>query len=141
MLIQTHPLHVAIIISVQRFFRLDDIGHEGCGEMEFVKVASASEVPAGKMKMVKVGETEVLIANVGGKYYAISNRCTHAGGSLSEGSLEGNVVTCPKHGSKFDLTSGKAVQGPKIAFFKLKTKDEQTFEVKADGPDILVKTA
>jgi 3-phenylpropionate/trans-cinnamate dioxygenase ferredoxin subunit len=66
--------------------------------MEFVKAASISEVPAGKMKKVKVGENEVLIANVGGKYYAIGNRCTHAGGSLSEGLLEGNVVTCPKHG-------------------------------------------
>ena len=109
--------------------------------MEFVKVASISEVPAGKMKMVKVGENEVLIANVGGKCYAIGNRCTHAGGSLSEGSLEGNVVTCPRHGSKFDVTSGKAVQGPKIVFFKLKAKDEQNFEVKVDGPDILVKTA
>jgi len=109
--------------------------------MEFVKVASTSEVPAGKMKMVNVGENEVLIANVGGKYYAIGNRCTHSGGSLSDGSLEGNVVTCPKHGSKFDVTSGRAVQGPKIAFFKLKAKDEQNFEVKVNGSDILVKTA
>ena len=108
--------------------------------MEFAKVASTSEVPAGKMKMVKVGENEVLIANVGGKYYAIGNRCTHAGGSLSEGSLEGNVVTCPKHGSKFDVTSGQAVQGPKIAFFKLKTKDEQVFEIKVEGTDILVRS-
>jgi 3-phenylpropionate/trans-cinnamate dioxygenase ferredoxin subunit len=109
--------------------------------MEFVKVASTSEVPAGKMKMVNVGDNEMLIVNVGGKYYAIGNRCTHAGGSLSEGSLEGNVVTCPKHGSKFDVTSGRAVQGPKIAFIKLKTKDEQSLEVKVNGPDILVKTA
>jgi 3-phenylpropionate/trans-cinnamate dioxygenase ferredoxin subunit len=109
--------------------------------MEFVKVASTSDVPAGKMKMVKVGEDEVLIADVGGKYYAIDNRCTHARGSLSEGSLEGSIVTCPKHGSKFDVTSGKAVQGPKIAFFKLKAKDERTFEIKVEGPDILVKTA
>lgn len=109
--------------------------------MEFTKVAKTSEVPAGKMKMVKVDEIEVLIANIGGKYYAIGNRCTHAGGSLSEGSLKDNVVTCPKHGSKFDVTSGKAVQGPKIAFFKLKTKDEQVFEIKVEGTDILVRNA
>ncbi len=108
--------------------------------MEFVRVASTSEVPPGKMKMVKVGENEVLVVNVGGKYYAIDNRCTHAGGSLAEGSLDGNIVTCPRHGSKFDVTSGRAMQGPKIAFFKLKVKDERALEVKVEGSDILVKT-
>lgn len=61
--------------------------------MEFTKVAKTPEVPAGKMKMVKVYKIEVLIANIGGKYYAIGNRWTHAGGSLSEGSLKDNVVT------------------------------------------------
>jgi 3-phenylpropionate/trans-cinnamate dioxygenase ferredoxin subunit len=105
----------------------------------FVKVAETSEVPVGKMKMVKIEEKEILIANVDGKYYAIGNICTHAGGDLSKGILDGNIVTCPKHGSKFDVTTGKAVSGPKVLFLRLKIKDEPSFEVKVKGKDILFK--
>jgi len=54
----------------------------------FVKVAETSEVPVGKMKMIKIEEQEILIANVNGKYYAIENICTHAGGDLSKGILD-----------------------------------------------------
>jgi 3-phenylpropionate/trans-cinnamate dioxygenase ferredoxin subunit len=82
---------------------------------------------------------EILIANVDGKYYAIGNICTHAGGDLSKGILDGNIVTCPKHGSKFDVTTGKAVSGPKVLFLRLKIKDDPSFEVKIKGKDILFK--
>ncbi|MEM2936185.1 MAG: Rieske 2Fe-2S domain-containing protein, partial [Candidatus Bathyarchaeia archaeon] len=60
-----------------------------------MKVAETSEVPVGKMKMVKLEGKEVLIANVDGNYYAIGDRCTHAGGDLSKGYLSGNIITCP----------------------------------------------
>ena len=105
----------------------------------FVSVAETAEIPSGKMKIVKLEEKEILIANVNGKYYAIGNRCTHAGGNLSNGSLEGSVVTCPKHGAKFDVTTGKVVSGPKVLFLRLKIKDESSFEVKVKGKDILLK--
>ena len=107
--------------------------------MGFVKVAETSEVSIGTMKMVKLEEKEILIANVSGNYYAIGNRCTHAGGDLSKGSLESNIVTCPRHGAKFDVTAGKAVSGPKILFLRPKIVDEPFYEVKVDGKDILVK--
>jgi nitrite reductase/ring-hydroxylating ferredoxin subunit len=110
-------------------------------ELSFVKVAETSEIPAGKMKMVKLEDKEVLVANVNGNYYAIANRCTHRGGDLSKGSLEGNIVTCPLHSSKFDVTTGKAVSGPKIAFFRAKTNDEPSFEVKIEGNDVMLKTS
>lgn len=106
----------------------------------FVKVAETSEVPVGKMKMIKLEEKEILIANVNGKYYAIGNICTHAGGDLSKGILDGNVVTCPRHGSKFDVTTGKVVSGPKVHFLRLKIKDEPSFEVKVKRNDILLKS-
>jgi 3-phenylpropionate/trans-cinnamate dioxygenase ferredoxin subunit len=106
----------------------------------FVKLAETSEVPMGKMKMVKVGEKDILIANIDGNCYAIGNKCTHAGGDLSKGSLEGSVVTCPRHGSKFDVTTGKVVSGPKVLFLRLKIKDEPSFQVKVEGKNILVKT-
>ena len=108
--------------------------------MGFVKVAETSEIPIGKMKSVKLEDKEVLIANVNGNYYAIANRCTHRGGDLSKGSLDGNIVTCPLHGSKFDVTTGKAISGPKIAFFRVKTNDEPSFEVKIEGNDVMLKT-
>lgn len=105
----------------------------------FVKVAETSEIPAGKMKMARLEEKDILIANVNGNYYAIGNRCTHAGGDLSKGSLEGNIVTCPKHGAKFDVTTGKLVSGPKILFMHPKINDESFYEVKVEGKDILLK--
>jgi nitrite reductase/ring-hydroxylating ferredoxin subunit len=105
----------------------------------FVKVAETSEIPAGKMKVIKVEEKEILMTNVDGNYYAIANRCTHAGGELSKGSLEGNIVTCPKHGAKFDVTTGKVVSGPKVLFMHPKIKDESSYEVKVEGKDVLLK--
>jgi 3-phenylpropionate/trans-cinnamate dioxygenase ferredoxin subunit len=107
--------------------------------MGFVKVAETKEIPLGSMKMVKPGESEILIVNVDGRFYAIGNKCTHMGGDLSKGKLEGNVVTCPRHGSKFDVTTGKAISGPKIGFFKLKTGDELPYEVKVEENEILIK--
>ena len=107
----------------------------------FVKVAETSEILVGKMKTVKLEEKEILIANVDGNYYAIANRCTHRGGDLSKGSLNGNIVTCPVHGAKFDVTTGKVISGPKIAFFRAKTNDEPSFEVKVEGRDVMLKTS
>jgi len=107
--------------------------------MGFVKVAEIQEVPAGAMKVVKPGEIEILIINVEGKFYAIGNKCTHMGGDLSKGKLEGSVVTCPRHGAKFDVMTGKSVAGPKIGFLRMKTGDEPAYEVKVEGNDILLK--
>jgi len=99
----------------------------------FVKVAELSDVPVGKMKMFKISEKEYLVANVNGKYYAMGNRCTHANADLSKGSLEGNVVTCPRHKSKFDVKTGKVISGPKIPLVHPKISDAPSFEVKVEG--------
>lgn len=69
--------------------------------MTLVKVAETSEIPLGQMKVFKSAEKQVLIANVNGVYYAIGNVCTHMGGDLSKGTLEGSIVTCPRHKAKF----------------------------------------
>lgn len=108
--------------------------------MNFVKVAGTSEVPSGKMKLLQLKEKEILLANVNGTYYAIGNRCTHHDADLSQGLLEGNVVTCPKRRTKFDVTTGKVVSSPKMLFSRLKIKDEPSYEVKIEGNGILVKT-
>jgi 3-phenylpropionate/trans-cinnamate dioxygenase ferredoxin subunit len=106
--------------------------------LTLVRVAKTSEIPQGQMKAFKLEEKEILIANVNGNYYAIANRCTHKNGDLSKGSLEGNIVTCPVHGARFDVTSGKAVAGPKLAFFRAKTNDELSYQVKIEGTDVIV---
>ena len=106
--------------------------------MAYTKVARASEIPAGSMKMIMFAGREILVANVNGKYYAIPDRCTHNNGDLSKGTLEGNVVTCPKHGQRFDLTTGKSIQGPKVGFLKLKGKDTNQVAAKVEGDDLLI---
>lgn len=108
-------------------------------ETDFVNVANKNEVPAGKTKKAKLGDKEVLLANVGGNYFAIGARCTHKNGDLTQGSLEGNIVTCPNHGAKFDVTTGKVVSGPKMGFFHSKIDDEPTYIVKVENEDILIK--
>jgi nitrite reductase/ring-hydroxylating ferredoxin subunit len=72
-----------------------------------VEVARVNEIPYGKMKHVEVEGKEALIANLGGKFYARSDRCGHMNALLSMGNLTGSTVTCPFHGSKFDVKTGK----------------------------------
>jgi nitrite reductase/ring-hydroxylating ferredoxin subunit len=108
-------------------------------ESNYVRIAGKPEIPVGKMKAVKLEGKEILIANVGGNYYAIGNRCTHAGGDLSQGVLEGNIVTCPKHHAKFDVTTGKVISHPKMALFHPKANDEPTFQLKIENENIMVK--
>jgi len=88
--------------------------------------------------LVTAGSKEVQLANVGGSYYAIANKCTHLGGSLAKGALEGSIVTCPKHGAQFDVKTDQAVSEAKIAFVKMKVRDEVKYEVKVEGTDILI---
>jgi nitrite reductase/ring-hydroxylating ferredoxin subunit len=108
-------------------------------ESGYVRVAGKAEIPVGKMKAVKLEGKEILIANVNGNYYAIGNKCTHTGGDLSQGLLEGNVVTCPKHHAKFDVTTGKLISPPKIGPFHPKANDEPTYQAKVEGKNIMVK--
>jgi len=130
-----------------------------------VKVAKASEVPLGLMKHVEVQEKEIMIANVEGKFYAISDRCGHMNARLSMGTLDKTIVICPYHFSRFDVTTGKLVSGPvqmsassifdslpenvkKMAEqmrkrneelqSAIKTYDLQTYQVRIEGEDILV---
>jgi nitrite reductase/ring-hydroxylating ferredoxin subunit len=91
------------------------------------------------MKAVKLEGKEILIVNMSGNYYAIGNRCTHAGGDLSQGVLEGNIVICPKHHAKFDVTTGKVVGHPKMGLFHPRANDEPAYQVKVENDNIMVK--
>jgi 3-phenylpropionate/trans-cinnamate dioxygenase ferredoxin subunit len=115
---------------------------------EFVEVAGADELKDGGMKKVSAGGKDLLLARVGDKYYAADDKCPHLGGSLSGGTLEGTVVTCPKHGSQFDLTDGHMVRWTDWSGFKqsmAKTfkspRPIDTYEVKVEGGKVLVAIA
>ena len=64
----------------------------------------------GETKEVTINGLELMLARVGNNYYITGNRCTHLGGKLSQGTLKGNVVTCPLHGSQFDIRDGSVVR-------------------------------
>jgi nitrite reductase/ring-hydroxylating ferredoxin subunit len=107
--------------------------------MVFEKVAQTQEVQSGQMKAVKIADKEILIVNVDGAYYAVGNKCTHQGGNLSKGTLQGNIVTCPRHKAQFDVTNGKVVSHPKVPLVHPKIADQTVYKVKAVGADILVE--
>jgi chlorite dismutase len=78
----------------------------------WVRVAGADEIPDGGSKLVYVGGEQVALFNVGGRFYAIGNRCPHANGPLVDGTLDGVTVICPLHASRFDLVTGEPLGGP-----------------------------
>jgi len=77
---------------------------------KFIEVAKVEELKSGTMKKVFAEGHEILLARVGDKYYATDNRCPHKKGDLSQGKLEGTIITCPVHGSQFDISNGQVVR-------------------------------
>src|SRR3972149_4079179 len=77
-----------------------------------IQAVLARDLPPGKMMSVKLEETGILLANVGGKIYAVNASCTHEEADLAEGTLNGQNVACPFHGSEFDLTTGEGLNPP-----------------------------
>lgn len=107
--------------------------------MGFVKVADTSELTSGSKKKIYVGDKVILLSNVNGSYYAISDKCPHMGGSLGEGVLKDGIITCPKHGAKFDVKTGEAVGEAKMLLLKIKVKNNRVFPLKIEGNDIFVE--
>ena len=75
-------------------------------------VGKVSDVTPGRLLAIDVEGKRVVVANVEGRFFAIGDRCTHRGCSVSDGELSGTVVTSPCHGGQFDLTNGEVVAGP-----------------------------
>jgi len=78
----------------------------------FIRVAKVGEIPPGAVKVVRIDEQDVAVFNVDGAFYAIDDVCTHDGGPLAEGTLEGPIVECPRHGAKFDVRNGAVMAMP-----------------------------
>ena len=98
---------------------------------DWVSVASTGDVPEDDVLQVRVGEAEVLLANVGGAYLAIGDVCTHAQCSLADGWIEDGTIVCACHGSAFDLKTGDVVMEPA-------TEPEPVYATRVEGDEIQI---
>jgi 3-phenylpropionate/trans-cinnamate dioxygenase ferredoxin component len=78
----------------------------------FVRLENARDIGTGEMRVFDVAGTKVNIASVGGQLHVFDDTCTHRACSLAKGKLDGTTVTCPCHGSQFDVTTGEVLRGP-----------------------------
>jgi len=79
---------------------------------DWITVAKVGELAPGSHRVVDVDGASVAVFNVGGEYYAIEDVCTHDGGQLTGGFVEGNEVVCPRHGARFSIKTGEALCAP-----------------------------
>lgn len=98
-----------------------------------VRIGSSKDIALGQMRAFDLDGTKVTVANANGNLYAFDNTCTHMGCSLANGKLDGTTVTCPCHGSQFDVTTGAVIRGPA-------SRPVRSHAVKVEGEDLLAAT-
>jgi len=127
----------------------------------YVEVAKIDEIPPGNMKHVELDGKEIVVSNVNGKFYAMDDRCGHMNARLSNGNINQNIVTCPFHAAKFDISTGKKIGEPVLEIppdmeplppkwqkymenvgkemSYIKTYNQNTYEVTIEGDVIKIK--
>jgi nitrite reductase/ring-hydroxylating ferredoxin subunit len=128
----------------------------------YVEAAKVNEIPSGKMKHIELNGKEIVVSNVNGKYYAMDDRCGHMNALLSMGNLSNdNLVTCPMHGARFDVTNGRKVKEPVLTpsqemeplpktwqkyleyagqiMSHVKTYDQKVYDTQVEGDSIRVR--
>ena len=98
----------------------------------FHKVAETKDLSSGAGMAVEVADHKIALFNVDGTFYAVGDTCTHAGGPLSEGDLQGTTVICPWHGANYDLSTGKNLTAPA-------PEGVPSYKVRVEGNDIQVE--
>jgi nitrite reductase (NADH) small subunit len=98
--------------------------------MPFLRVTKLAEVPPGTIREFQIDGNNIALANVAGKLSAINNICLHRGGPLGEGELQGQIVVCPWHGWRYDVTTGKLETNPAVAV--------SCYAVEVRGEDVFV---
>src|SRR5215212_5168052 len=135
------------------------------GAGEYLEIAKTNEIANRQMKHVEVKGKEILITNIDGKFYALNDRCGHMNALLSMGNLANdkndNIVTCPFHGARFDITTGKKIKEPILTpsqemeplpktwqqylehagqlMAHIKTYDQEIYEIKIEDDSIKIK--
>ena len=97
----------------------------------FVTVANAGEIPVGQFRPVEAGGKRLLICHTAGGFYAVDDTCTHDDGPLADGWLEGEAIECPRHGARFDVTTGKVLCLPAAVPIR-------SYRVRVDGDAVQV---
>lgn len=127
----------------------------------YFEVAKIDEIPPGNMKHVELDGKEIVVSNVNGKFYAMDDRCGHMNARLSNGNINQNIVTCPFHAAKFDISTGKKIGEPVLEIppdmeplppkwqkymenvgkemSYIKTYNQNTYEVTIEGDVIKIK--
>ncbi len=127
----------------------------------FVEVAKASEIPNGKTKHIELEGKEIALVNVNGTFYAIADRCGHMNALLSLGNVTENTITCPFHGAKFDVRTGRKIGEPILnppqemeplpktwqkymehigqLMSHIGTYDQEVYQIKVEGDKIRIK--
>ena len=96
----------------------------------FQRVARTAEVPAGESRSFTVGPERIALCNVEGEFFAIEDVCTHDGSPFDTRRLMGSVIECPRHGARFDVTTGEVRRMPAVApvrTFPTKVVDGEVF--------------
>ena len=101
---------------------------------EFERIAAIADIEPGGRTSILVDDTPALLIRVGDTFYVIEDVCTHDGQPLTDGPLDGTEITCPRHGARFDIASGRPICMPA-------TEPIRTFEVEVRGSDVCVRLA
>ena len=107
--------------------------------MKIFEVADTADIPVGTIKKVSIEGVRILVANIEGSFYALPDRCPHMGGSLSEGKFADGRISCPNHGSSYDVRTGKNVVGVKTLLGRKKVADIVPLKVQLKGTKIFVE--
>jgi len=97
----------------------------------FVKVAKTNDVPPGLARIFHLQDRRLALCHVDGQFFVIDDTCTHDGGDLGEGELDGYAIECPRHGARFDVRTGRVLALPAV-------RPVNIYPVKVEGEDILV---
>jgi 3-phenylpropionate/trans-cinnamate dioxygenase ferredoxin subunit len=99
---------------------------------EWVTVARAGELAPGEWRVVDVDDAQIAVFNIDGEFHAISDVCTHDGGQLTGGKVEGDQIVCPRHGARFCIRTGAALSAPAY-------EPTDTFPVRVETGEIQVR--
>ncbi len=97
----------------------------------YVRVGHASDVPQGRAEVFDVEDRKIAVFRLEGGFYAIDDICTHDGGPLAEGEIEGDEVICPRHGARFAIKTGTALTLPAVT-------PVESYPVRVEGNELYI---
>jgi 3-phenylpropionate/trans-cinnamate dioxygenase ferredoxin subunit len=100
-------------------------------DQRFVRVGKLGDLPPGKAEVFDVEDRKIAVYRLDDGYYAIDDLCTHDGGPLADGDIEGDQVICPRHGARFSIRTGAALTFPAVT-------PVNSYPVRVEGEDLYV---